>query len=65
MIGSYGGSNRKIEGSVEAFNECLDFSVDRIPASGLHTVWFTSWQASVSEVEPEILTLLASKCQDL
>ena len=54
-----------IGGSSEAMNEFLDFTVDKIPDLGLSLVWFANWSSSVSEIEAEILTVLASKCTDL
>ena len=54
-----------MDGSTEALNEFLDFTVDKVPAAGLHKIHFISWQASVGELEPSIPTLLATKCSDI
>lgn len=54
-----------LDGSKGASNELLDFSVDKVPDTGLDRISFSGWKASVGEVEPEILTLLAAKATQL
>ena len=55
-----------LSGSKEAINELLDFSVERVADdSSLRTICFDSVQKEVAEIEPEILTVLASKAGNL
>ena len=55
-----------LSGSKEAVNELLDFSVERVAEdSSLETIEFISVQKEVAEIEPEILTVLASKAANL
>ena len=53
-----------MSGSKEAVNELLDFSVERVAHdSSLETIGFDG--VGVAEIEPEILTVLASKAGNL
>ena len=63
QIGDLGES---FSGSCEAFNEMLDYLVSKISAAGLQQLFFDSIVGgAASKIEPEILTVLASKCTDL
>lgn len=52
---------RFIDGRPEAVNELLHFALTRIPDQGFKEIWFRDWKASVTEIEPELLTELARK----
>ena len=57
---------RSLSGSKEAVNELLDFSVERVADdSSLERIWFDGVKKEVEEIEPEILTVLASKAGNL
>ena len=61
-----GKSDNRMQGSEMAFNELLDSSVEIVPdTTGLHKLWFSAWDESVGEIEPEILAHLVSKCGNL
>ena len=47
-----------LSGSKEAANELVDFLIDKCPDRGLNRINFVGWKSSVTEVEPELLTLL-------
>ena len=55
----------ELSGSKEAANELLDFLIDKCPGRGLARIYFYGWRSYVIEVEPELLTLLAQKAQDI
>ena len=55
-----------MSGSKEAVNELLDFSVERVADdSSLQGLAFSEINKEVAEIEPEILTVLASKAANL
>ena len=55
-----------MSGSKEAVNELLDFSVERVADdSSLEKIVFAGVEEEVAEIEPEILTVLASKAANL
>ena len=54
-----------LDGSKEAANELLDFLIDKCPDRGLTKICFGDWKSTVTEVEPELLTMLAQKAQDI
>ena len=55
-----------MSGSKEAVNELLDFSVERVADdSSLEKIGFDGVKKEVAEIEPEILTVLASKAGNL
>ena len=56
---------KDLSGSKEAANELLDFLIDKCPDRGLTRIYFDRWKSSVTEVEPELFTLLAQKVKDL
>ena len=60
-----GGFSKPLSGSKEAANELLDFSVDQIAEAGLQRLVFCFIEASVTELEVEILTVLAPKASQI
>lgn len=55
-----------LSGPTEAVNELLDFSVDRVADDySLNNIILKSMGKEVAEIEPEILTVLASNAGNL
>lgn len=52
-------------GSKEVANELLDFLIEKCNDRGLSRICFTNTDSSVTEIEPQLITLLAQKAKDL
>ena len=55
---------QRLNGSAEAVNELLDFTVKTIPPEGLESIYFENWEA-IMGIELDILAMMANKASTL